>query len=319
MSPKEMHVKERMELFPRYACRQAAFVLFLVIIALLAGCQKVKQEQPAPAPQPVMPSERIEAKLTYLEGQVSLTRDRARLPAEMDMTLLPGDTVETGKDAQAEVTLDDSSTVTLDPECKLGIGELSRDSASGGRVVRMNLLSGELKAQIAKLAQNSSFEIESPTAVAAVRGTEFIVAYRPGQATEVMVLVGKVGVRRPRIKEAEVLLLEHHRLAVLLGRRPGKPLRLALGDEDLIRAKWKRWHERKIKFMERIRGRPRAFGPEKPVLEKIKERREQRREKIAPKRKTAPEKRKAAIRKSGKASPGKSGGAVKRSKSRRSG
>lgn len=204
------------------------------------------------------------AKLTYLEGEVSLTRERVRLPAELDVMLLPGDTVETGKDAQAEVTFDDSSTINLDPETRYGITELAKDSASGQRTVRTNLMSGELKAQIAKLAQNSTFEIESPTSVAAVRGTEFIVACRPGQATEVTVLVGKVGVRRSRIKEAEVLLLEHHRLFIHPGRHLGRPFRLALGDEDLIRVKWQRWHERKIKVMERLRPRRAIFGPGMP-------------------------------------------------------
>ena len=271
-------------------------LLLGMIFPLLAGCQQAK-EPPAPALQPVVPAGRIEAKLTYLEGQVSLTRERARLPAELDMPLLPGDTLETGKDAQAEVTFDDSSTINLDPETRYGITELARDSASGQRTVRTNLMSGELKAQIVKLAQNSTFEIESPTSVAAVRGTEFIVACRPGQPTEVTVLVGRVGVRRPRVKEAEVLLLEHHRLFIHPGRHLGRPFRLALGDEDLIRVKWKRWHERRIKVMERIRGRPKAFGPEKPAREKIKGRREERREKIAPK---------------GKASTGKAGGAVKK-------
>jgi hypothetical protein len=211
-----------------------------------------------------MPSGRAEAKLTYLEGEVSLTRDKARLPAEMDMVLLPGDTVETGKDAQAEVTFDDSSAINLDPESRFGITELVKDSASGQRTVKTDLFSGELKAQIAKLAQNSTFEIESPTAVAAVRGTEFIVAYRPGQPTQVTVLVGRVGVRRPRIKEAEVILLEHHRLAIFFGKRPGKPIRLALGDEDLIRVKWKRWQDRRIRVMERLRPRRAIFGPGMP-------------------------------------------------------
>lgn len=238
--------------------------LFLITVFFLAGCQQAKQEQPAPPSQPVMPSGRAEAKLTYLEGEVSLTRDKARLPAEMDMVLLPGDTVETGKDAQAEVTFDDSSAINLDPESRFGITELVKDSASGQRTVKTDLFSGELKAQIAKLAQNSTFEIESPTAVAAVRGTEFIVAYRPGQPTQVTVLVGRVGVRRPRIKEAEVILLEHHRLAIFFGKRPGKPIRLALGDEDLIRVKWKRWQDRRIRVMERLRPRRAIFGPGMP-------------------------------------------------------
>jgi len=246
-------------------CRLKLLFFLLITSTLILGCRRpgeqAKQEQPVPPSQPVMFSGRTEARLTYLEGRVSLTRDKARLPAELDMVLLPGDTVETGIDAQAEVMFDDSSTIDLDPETRFGISELAKDSASGQRTVRTNLLSGELQARIAKLAQKSTFEIESPTSVAAVRGTEFIVAYRPGQPTQVTVLVGRVGVRRPRIKEAEVILLEHHRLAIHFGRRPGKPIRLALGDEDLIRVKWKRWQERKIKVMERRRPGRAIFGP----------------------------------------------------------
>jgi hypothetical protein len=295
LSLSRITLKGRLRLL-RLARNDIPFLCFIILF--LAGCQRAKQEQPKPIPLPA-PSGRIEARLTYLEGVVSLVRDKARLPAELDMALLPGDTVETGKDAQAEVTFDDSSEISLDPESRFGIGELSRDSASGQRTVRTNLLSGELKARIAKLAQNSTFEIESPTSVAAVRGTEFIVACRPGQPVEVTVLVGKVGVRRPRTREAEVLLLEHHRLLVHPGRHLGRPFRLALGDEDLIRAKWKRWHERRVKVMERLRPRRAVFGPERPVLEKIKEKRAERRETIAPRR---------------KASAGKAGGSVKKPK-----
>jgi hypothetical protein len=238
----------------------------LITSTLILGCRR-PGEQAQQQPKPPVPPEnagRVEARLTYLEGSVSFTRDKARLPAELDMALLPGDTVETGKDAQAEVTFDDSSTLDLDPETRFGISELAKDSSSGQRTVRTSLLSGELQARIAKLAQNSTFEIESPTSVAAVRGTEFIVAYRPGQPTQVTVLIGRVGVRRPRIKEAEVILMEHHRLAIFFGKRPGKPIRLALGDEDMIRVKWKRWHERKIKVMERLRPRRAIFGPGMP-------------------------------------------------------
>jgi hypothetical protein len=247
--------------------RRIKLLFFLVITStLILGCRRPgeqAQQQPKP-PVPPANAGRIEAKLTYLEGEVSLTRDKTRLPAELDMVLLPGDTVETGKDAQAEVTFDDSSAINLDPESRFVITELVKDSASGQRTVKTNLFSGELKAQIAKLAQNSTFEIESPTAVAAVRGTEFIVAYREGQPTQVTVLVGRVGVRRPGKREAEVFIQEHERLFIRLAERPGRPFRLAPGDEDLIRVKWKRWQERRIKVMERLRPRRAIFGPEFP-------------------------------------------------------
>jgi len=242
--------------------RLKSFVLFPLIILLLIGCRKAKEEKP----KPVVPvsTGKIEAKLTYLEGEVSLTRDKTRLPAELDMALLPGDTVETGKDAQAEVTFDDSSTINLDPETRFGISQLTKDSGSGQRTVKTNLLSGELKAQIAKLARNSTFEIESPTAVSAVRGTEFIVAYKEGQPTQVTVLAGKVGVRRPGKREAEVFIQEHERLFIRMAERPGRPFRLATGDEDVIRAKWRRWQERRTRLMERLRPRRAIFGPEMP-------------------------------------------------------
>lgn len=247
--------------------RLIKLLFFLGIASLLIlGCRRPwERAQPPPQP-PVLPANagKIEAKLSYLEGEVSLIRDKARLPAELDMTLVQGDTVETGKDAQAEVTFDDSSEISLDPETRYGLTELVKDISSGQRTVKTDLMSGELKAKIAKLAKNSTFEIESPTAVSAVRGTEFIVAYKEGQPTQVTVLTGIVGVRRPGKKEAEVFIQEHERLLIRLAERPGRPFRLAPGDEDLIRAKWKRWQDRRTKLIERLRPGPPILGPGVP-------------------------------------------------------
>jgi hypothetical protein len=241
----------------------------LLITLLFAGCQRPKG-QPKTVPAPA-PGGRIEARLSYLEGEVSLTRDKTRLPAELNMALLPGDTVETGKDAQADVVLDDSSTIQLDPESRLGITELAKDSASGRREVKTNLMSGELKAKIAKLAAKSTFEIESPTAVAAVRGTEFIVAYKEGQPTQVSVLTGKVGVRQPGKLGSEVLVPEHNRILVKLGEKPGKLIQLASAEEEAVKAKWQKWEEQKGKAFERLVPKPKILGPEIPKLENMGE------------------------------------------------
>lgn len=305
--------------------RKDVIAVIFITLLFLIGCQGQK-EQPKPVPAPT-PRGRMGARLSYMEGLVTLTRDKTRLPAELNMVLLTGDTVETGKDAQAEVTFEDSSTIQLDPETRLGITELARDSSSGQRTVKTKLLSGELLAKVAKLAKESTFEIESPTAVAAVRGTEFGMAYKEGEPTQVTVLAGKVGVSQPGKPAYEVLVPEHSRILVKLEERPGKFLKLLPQEEEGLKAKWQQWEERKGKALERLKPIPKILGPEMPklgpeggklgsklgkanVLEKGKAALEKRKPGKAGTKLAAPKatsKSRGALRKAGKPGAGKAG------------
>ncbi|MBK8575338.1 MAG: FecR domain-containing protein [Elusimicrobia bacterium] len=78
----------------------------------------------------------------------------------------PGDTVRTGKDARLELKIEDGSRVVLGSKSKVQVA-LSAPS----RI--FSLMSGRVKAFVKKLQPQTKFEIRTPLAAAAVRGTVF--------------------------------------------------------------------------------------------------------------------------------------------------
>jgi hypothetical protein len=87
----------------------------------------------------------------------------------------PGDTVRTGTDARLELKIEDGSRVVLGSKSKVKVA-LSAPS----RI--FSLMSGRVKSFVKKLQPQSKFEIRTPLAAAAVRGTVFEIGYDEDQA-----------------------------------------------------------------------------------------------------------------------------------------
>ncbi|MGA3262599.1 MAG: FecR family protein [Terracidiphilus sp.] len=90
--------------------------------------------------------------------------------------LRPGDTLRTGKDGRADILLDEGGLLSLDSGSDLILTE-------GG----YELLSGEIICFVRR-----KFEIRSPDAVFAVRGTKFVLREAPGKPAAVVVIDGTV-------------------------------------------------------------------------------------------------------------------------------
>lgn len=78
----------------------------------------------------------------------------------------PGDTVRTGKEARVELKINDGSRVVLGSKSKIQVA-----MSAPSRI--FNLMSGRVKSFVKKLQPQSKFEIKTPLAAAAVRGTVF--------------------------------------------------------------------------------------------------------------------------------------------------
>jgi hypothetical protein len=82
----------------------------------------------------------------------------------------PGDTVRTGNNARLELKLDDGSRVVMGSRSRVTVAE-----SAPSRI--FSLAVGRVKAFIKKLQPQSKFEIRTPLAAAAVRGTVFEMGY----------------------------------------------------------------------------------------------------------------------------------------------
>ena len=119
--------------------------------------------------KPTAAEERWTAEITDRKGSVVLRhKDETKFKeAVTGAELEEGDVVRTGKDGAVEITLDGESMIVLGKNSEFVVGEKRKSKGSA----RLTL--GSLLAKFAALAKGATFQVKSPSAVAAIRGTEF--------------------------------------------------------------------------------------------------------------------------------------------------
>ncbi len=87
-----------------------------------------------------------------------------------------GDTIRTGRRSRTQLKFTDGSVLNIGSLTKIQVGEFSYNAETKVRKSNIRALRGTLRAVVSKAEDNNSyFRIETPGAVAAVRGTEWTV------------------------------------------------------------------------------------------------------------------------------------------------
>jgi hypothetical protein len=160
-------------------------MILLVVFALLAQSLVVVQRL---------------AQAQALTGQVEVQRGgrgefRALAPNAFVKT---GDVVRTGSDGRAEFTWADGTRWKLLPGSLLTVKKSSTNTVRRSDQSLLSLSSGKMLVRVARaLPSASRFEIETPSALARVRGTIFSIEIQ-GQKTLVQVWKGKVALSNPQ-------------------------------------------------------------------------------------------------------------------------
>jgi len=113
------------------------------------------------------------------KGQVTIIRAAGQQPDSSDdnIHLFVGDTIITGADGNATLEFADKSRLLIQPDSELVMDTLSTYGDSGMVDTRLRLPAGRVETQVTpKKGPASRYEITTPTAVAAVRGTDFRVS-----------------------------------------------------------------------------------------------------------------------------------------------
>ena len=107
------------------------------------------------------------------EAYVTAPDAKKRANASISMPVFEGSSIKTLSDSYIEITFDDATMVRLESNAELKLTELKRDKSA---VTVFNLLKGRLLAVVDKLRDaDSTFEIHTKMAVAAVKGTELAI------------------------------------------------------------------------------------------------------------------------------------------------
>lgn len=223
----------------------------------------------------------IDARITEVDGEVMLfaAGEPDGSQVEAGVPLSEGDRLVTSEGASVEIGLDGGSAVRIEEKSEFTF----RSGKKAGTL--FDLTVGRLLAKIQKLAPGSSLQVRTPTAVAAVRGTEFAVEADAEEAQVAVFDEGRVEVTGDEDSAGETLG-PNQETTVMRGGRPAKAaalkrmarhrafmrgrMRLRM---KLLAEKWKglppeQREELRRKAMERMRAR----------REKMRDRRQDRRQ-----------------------------------------
>lgn len=141
-----------------------------------------------------------------------------------------GDEIHTGPGAQVVLTLPDESYMVVKENTDLII----KDFWSEGKLRNVvNVMLGRVRFYIQHLGgRPNPYQVETPTALIAVRGTIFEVAVDASDYTEVTCFEGRVGVENVALDAREVILEPGRHTGVAKGQIPLTP---APTDEELVR------------------------------------------------------------------------------------
>jgi len=142
------------------------------------------------------------AKVNYLKGNASVSRgDIPPQRISVGDRLAGGDRVITGKGARIELRLPDGSFLRFDERTTFEVVSAALDQKAQQRDVSVNVILGRTWAKVARFfGRKSRFQLNTPTAVAGVRGTTYRMNVNEDSSAVVKVYEGEIEVR-PRKEE----------------------------------------------------------------------------------------------------------------------
>lgn len=143
--------------------------------------------------------------------------------AKKGMLLYPGDQIKTGELSRAAIILNDGTITKLHEKTNLMLSESKQQEKSN----RLKLLFGQLWAKVKK--RQHSLEIETPSAVAAIKGTAFELKVMDDQAVQLLVWNGLVDFYN---NKGKVEVSAGEKSTAKKDQQPGQPEKVDLTKQD---------------------------------------------------------------------------------------
>ncbi len=154
------------------------------------------------------------------QAQVTSQGEAQARPLALGTKVFEGDRIRTAADARLRVHLKDGSVLTLGAATDLSLSRFHYAPEQAARNVLLEVPRGIIRVLVELLVAHSTFELQSNTAVASVRGTDWIAEAMP-DATAIVGLAGRVAVRSAAAAPpGEVVLLPGEGTTVPAGAPP---------------------------------------------------------------------------------------------------
>jgi hypothetical protein len=171
---------------------------------------------------------------TAVAGQVSVTHpgDTRLIPVKLHDQVLFKDVIETQRASRTKAFFQDDSILTVGENSRVEIDEYIYQPDNNVRRAVVRLLEGQVRALVSKVfkANGSRFEVHTPSAIAAARGTYFTVWVHDGQSG--IINIGETGRVDFTSGGATVTVDPGYYSVAKDGDAPSVPARHYLGQED---------------------------------------------------------------------------------------
>jgi hypothetical protein len=141
--------------------------------------------------------------VTALEGNVTVLHQGQFAPEPLTLRkpVFQEDIIETDRVSKVRITLTDATVISLGEQSRLELKQFSYDPQQQTRAGRFAITLGIFRAILKEIIPQSTIEVITPTAVAAIRGTDLMGEVTPN-STAIVVLEGTVLVTnvRPRFR-----------------------------------------------------------------------------------------------------------------------
>jgi hypothetical protein len=165
-----------------------------------------------------------------IEGSAETGRGATWTAATIGTPVQVGDELRTGGPGRLRLVLEDASVLVIGGDSDVVVKQIFGVGRTPFRTV-LGVQRGTVRALVSDdyRQHRAAYEIETVTAVASVRGTEFVIAYDPAaEVTETVGLTGQVEVHSQADRTGEGVFVTAQQLTrVARGRHPTPPQRLS--------------------------------------------------------------------------------------------
>ena len=140
--------------------------------------------------------------LMVVKGDIKVTsgKDAKTEAARIGRKVFAGDTITAGPDSRAKIVMSDKNILNISPDSKMKIEQYTNDPKSNTRSVELKVEYGKVRASVEQKydGEKNKFNIKTPTAVAGVRGTDFLTSFnKSSKQSSIVTFSGTVAVGSP--------------------------------------------------------------------------------------------------------------------------
>jgi hypothetical protein len=136
-----------------------------------------------------------------VKGDVQVTSKAGTTQkAKIGMKVQESDIIASGADSRAKIVMSDKNVINISPDTKLELEKYVYDPNSDNKQVSLNVLQGKVRATVEQKydGEKNKFHVKTPSAVAGVRGTDFLTSFSASnRETKIVTFEGKVAVGLP--------------------------------------------------------------------------------------------------------------------------